>query len=68
MHQTWVLVAAVVVAALEGLVASAAALRGDDERMDALVGRTIMAIGLGVVCFVVATLLSDEEDRQSSAD
>lgn len=60
-----VLVAAAL-AAVQGLVLTATALADDGERTDALIGTTVIAIALGLVCFAVVTLLADEggqEDR-----
>jgi hypothetical protein len=45
------------VAGLEGLLFAYLALRGDSEKADSLIGTTVMAIILGLVCAATAGLL-----------
>lgn len=54
--------AAGIVAGFEGLLVTAVALRGDTERADALLGTTLLAVVLGLVCAGVATVLTDDAD------
>lgn len=54
--------AAGIVAGFEGLLVAAVAARDDTERADALLGTTLLAVVLGLVCAGVATVLTDDTD------
>ena len=56
------------VAGLEGLLLARLALRGDAEMVDSLIGTTVLAIVLGLLCAAVAgLLLSGDQDATEGA-
>ncbi len=49
------------VVGFEGLLVAAVATRGDTERADTLLGTTLLAVFLGLVCAGVAAVLADDD-------